>query len=370
MTKVGETINSRWKLVDELSKDTGQGNTFLVVDGQNPDDNTKYVIKLLKVEDPKALARFEKEIRASFALKHRNIVKVKDSAYEDTPIPYLVTEYCSGKALTAEKIRNLPTIERLRIFEYICEAITHAHREGVIHRDIKPDNIFLENSDSLIPIVGDFGLCFFKDDKDAQRQTASRESMGNWQFGSPERSRREDHPSSSFDVYQLGKLLYWLLSNGVILDREDYDVPYFDLRKDGAEHALYLAYEVFAKSVTKDPGHRYQTAAQMLDDVKELVMFAESDGRYLDCAIPQSCLFCRVGNYDWEFLGTQDNDRYQFAEYGLSVHQIPVVPSPRILFGKCGRCGNVQQFRLDDRVKRSSEWTNVPRSPHAPKLKE
>lgn len=85
MTKVGDTINSRWKLVEELSSDSGQGNTFLAVDSRNNHDSAKYVVKLLKVENPKTLARFEKEIRASFALKHRNIVKVKDSAYEDTP---------------------------------------------------------------------------------------------------------------------------------------------------------------------------------------------------------------------------------------------------------------------------------------------
>jgi serine/threonine protein kinase len=347
MTKVGDTI-SRWKLVEELSSDSGQGNTFLVVDSLKADDSAKYVIKLLKVQNPKALARFEKEIRASFALKHRNIVKVKDSAYEHTPIPFLVTEYCSGRALTAEKIRNLPTIERLRMFQYICEAITHAHQEGVIHRDIKPGNIFLENSDSLVPIVGDFGLCFFKDDENAERQTATAESMGNWQFGPPERSRRDERPSGSFDVYQLGKLLYWLLSDGVILDREDYDTPYFDLRKVGAEHEVYLAYELFAKSVAKNPGHRYQTAAQFLDDVKELVVFAEKEGRYLDCALPHACVFCSVGSYEWKYLGTHKDDRLQFASYGLKFDgDFRIVVYPLVLIGRCDRCGNIQQFRLD-----------------------
>ncbi|MDX6498457.1 MAG: eukaryotic-like serine/threonine-protein kinase [Blastocatellia bacterium] len=365
MHQIGDTINSRWKLVDELCPDSGQANTFLAVDSLDADDSAKYVIKLLKVQDPKALARFDKEIKASFALKHRNIVKVKDSAYENTATPYLVTEYCSGGALSAEKISTLPTVDRLRVFEQICEAIAYAHRDRVLHRDIKPGNVFLETSDSLTPIVGDFGLCFFMDDKNTERPTATKESMGNWEFGPPERTRREDHPSASFDVYQLGKLLYWLLSDGVILDREDFDTPYFDLRKTSCDHAVHLAYDIISKSVIKDPERRYQTGTQMLEDVKELVMFAENEGRYLDCDIPQSCVFCRLGNYDWEFLGKHNNDRYQFADYGLSVRQIPEAPfDPWILFGKCGRCGNVQQFRLDDRVKRSSEWKNVPASPH------
>jgi hypothetical protein len=122
---------------------------------------------------------------------------------------------------------------------------------------------------------------------------------------------------------------------------------------------------VMTKSVTEDPTRRYATAAKMYEDVKELVVFVENDGRYLDCALHQSCVFCRVGNYNWQFLGAHDNDRFQFAEYGLSFHEPQVVVYPRVLFGNCGRCGNVQQFRLDDRVKRSSEWKNVPPSPHA-----
>ena len=365
MTKVGDIINSRWSVVKELSTASGQGNTFLVVDDQGSTDETQYVIKLLRVKDPKALARFGKEIKASFALKHPNIISVKDSAYENTQTPYLVTEYCSGRNLTAEKIRDLPTIERLRIFEYVCEAIAHAHQQGVIHRDIKPDNIFLKSTDSFIPIVGDFGLCFFKDDNITERPTApTSESMGNWQFGPPERSRREEHPSGSFDVYQLGKLLYWLLSGGVILDREYYDKPYFDLRKDGADHVVHMAYETFAKSVTEDPARRYPTATEMLDEVKELVVFAEDDGRYLDCVLPQACGFCRIGAYAWKYLGTHANDRYQLEWYGLRFDRSNItVVYPLLLIGTCGRCGNIQQFRLDKENKLSAEWKNLPRSP-------
>lgn len=366
MSKVGDTINSRWKLVQELSSDSGQGKTFLVVDAINPDDSTKYVIKLLKVEDQKTLARFEKEIRSSLSLKHRNIIKVKDSAYKDTPTPYLVTEYCSGHALTAEKISNLQAIERLRMFEYICEAIAHAHREGVIHRDIKPANIFLENSDSLIPIVGDFGLCFFKDDQNTERQTAIRESIGNWEFGPPEgHMGRQKSPDESFDVYTLGRLLYWFLSSGITLYREYFERPEFDLRKDSSDHLIHLAYEVIANSVTEDSARRYSSAANMLQDVKELVVLAESDARYLDCALLQTCVFCRAGAYSWKYLGTASDDRYQLEWYGLRFDRNnTVVVYPLVLIGTCGRCGNIQQFRLDKENNLTSKWKNLPPSPY------
>ncbi|MGH9931388.1 MAG: serine/threonine-protein kinase [Pyrinomonadaceae bacterium] len=369
MTKVGDFIGPRWRLTKKLRSDSGQGNTFLAVDDLKPDDSTEYVVKLLKVQDSKALARFEKEIKACLALQHPNIVKVIDSRYEDTSTPYLVTEYCAGGELTAEKIKDLSIIERLRMFESICEAMAHAHGDGVIHRDIKPGNIFLKSPGLLIPIVGDFGLCFFKDDQNSARQTAMSESMGNWQFGPPERSRREEHPSGSFDVYQLGKLLYWALSDGVILDREYYDEPYFDLRKNGCDDALYLAYEVIAKSVVEDSGRRYQTAVKMLDDVKELAMFAESNGRYLDCELPQSCVFCRVGAYRWQVVPTIRDGRFDYRasrfdglSFNLDSHDTNVSTYPIILFGRCRRCGNVQQFRLDNEMNLSSDWKHLPSS--------
>src|SRR5437867_1609412 len=140
MNAVGDIINSRWRLVEELTSNSGQGNTFLVVDALSGGD-TRHVIKLLKVLDPKTLARFASEIRACLALQHPKIVKVIDSKYENTSTPYLVTAHCSGGELNADKIQNLSILERLRMFEQICEAIAFAHSKDVIHRDIKPQNV-------------------------------------------------------------------------------------------------------------------------------------------------------------------------------------------------------------------------------------
>lgn len=368
MYEVGDIIDSQWKIVRGLSSDSGQGNTFIVVNVvAGPwTGNIEYVIKLLKVEAPRTLARFEKEIRACLALQHPNIVKVIASKYENTATPYLVTEHCSGGELNPDKIKDLSLLQRLRMFESICEAIAFAHSNGVIHRDIKAQKIFLETDGSTKPIIGDFGLCFFKDDNDDLRLTPTSEAVGAWQTRPPEADiGRVESWSERGDVYMLGKLMYWFLSGGKYPHRENFDRESYDLRKRDSPHPVYLAYEILAKSIRELPEDRYVSAGPMLADVKELVVFAENDGRYLDCALPQSCMFCRIGNYDWQFLGTEDNDKYQFAEHGLNFQQPLVVVYPRVLFGRCGRCGNVQQFRLDDRVKPSSEWKNVPRSPQA-----
>lgn len=368
MTKVGETINSRWRLVEELSSDSGQGNTFLVVDGLKPDDSTQYVIKLLKVEDPKALARFEKEILACLALQHPNIVKVIDSAYRDTTTPYLVMEYCSGGELSADKIRDLSLLEKLRMFELICEAIAYAHSCKVLHRDVKPRNIFFKDSNSRIPIVGDFGLCFFKDDNQSSRDTATREAGGAWEFRPPEADiGRVEDCTEQWDVYMLGRVLYWFVSSGSLLVREYHKERLFDLRIKMEGPMIHFVYELFDKSIVERPSGRYASGNEMLDHVRQLILFAEQKAPYLDIELPQHCVFCRVGKYDWRIIPRIYNSKFNYKSshfYGLRFelddHDTNVSTYPRVLFAVCDRCGNLQQFRLDEELKLISSWQNLP----------
>jgi serine/threonine protein kinase len=373
MVQIGDLVNDRWKIVEKLPNVSGQGETYLAEDQLfSRPVGKRYVIKLLKIQDEKAVARFAKEIKSCISLQHPNIVKVVDSEYEGTLNPYLVTDYCSGGELTAEAVKILPVIERLKAFETICGAIAYAHQAGVIHRDIKPGNIFLESLDSFIPIVGDFGLCYLKSDDPKERPTEN-ESIGNWEFGPPQgHMGRQESPNESFDVYNLGKLLYWFLSGGVRLYREYFENAQYDLRNDH-DHVIRRSYDVLRKSITEEESSRYTTAVEMLADVRELVMFAESEGKYLDCKLVQKCVFCRIGNYQWRFIPAVYYDNSLLREafnykksrfYGLTFeldeHDTNVDTHPRILFASCDRCGNLQQFRLDKEFKLSSSWENLP----------
>ncbi len=185
---------------------------------------------------------------------------------------------------------------------------------------------------------------------------------------------RQDSPNETFDVYNLGKLLYWFLSSGVRLYREYYDRPQYDLRKEGAEHLVYFAYEVMEKSINEDPSRLYLTAAEMRKDIQKLIVFVETEGRYLDCALVQACAFCRIGSYQWQFVpaihfdnnDSRDKFNYRTAHfYGLTFdldgRGTNVSTHPVLLIGKCGHCGNVQQFRLDKEFKDGAEWKNLPK---------
>ncbi len=375
---IGQIINSRWKITKPLTSDTGQAHTYKVQDLQNEDNKKEYVIKLLKGINEKTLARFEREIRASFELNHPNIIRAIDSHYEEMSESYLVMELCSGGELEKKKIEKLPLTKKLEMFKLICEAIAHAHEKKVIHRDIKPANIFLSNQNTKIPIVGDFGICFFEEDDDNdERLTAVREQVGAKSFRPPEAEFGIiEGVKPSFDIYSLGKLLYWFLSNGEYLSREYYSIPRYDLRNENSEHAIHEAYNIFEKSICENPTERYINASEMLKDVKKLMSSVEINARFLDCDIPQNCIFCRNGKYEFitspSIRGSQLNYTNSLAfgidfcqGDGKSWHNQPsnYAFAPKVMIAQCDICGNVQQFqfnKFNTNTDLAKNWRNVP----------
>ncbi|MFI5322988.1 MAG: protein kinase [Thermodesulfobacteriota bacterium] len=122
------------------------------------------------------------------------------------------------------------------MFQQICEGVAYAHTKGVIHRDLKPDNIFLRTRKGPV-VVGDFGICYLE--QDGKRITLTDEAVGPRNFIAPElEDGRLELISTKCDVYSLGKILYWLLSGGKIFSREKHREPQFDLKSQNNDTLL------------------------------------------------------------------------------------------------------------------------------------
>jgi serine/threonine protein kinase len=375
MPEIGDVIDSRWEIYEKLTDDSGQGITFIATDKNDLASKQKCVIKLLKNHDEKSVARFKQEIQAGRQLDHPNILKIVDASSKHSETPYLVTEFCAGRELTSDKISNLSLVQRLRMFRAICDAIGYAHSQKIAHRDIKPRNILFRSEKSLTPLVCDFGLSFLKTDETMARLTATREAWGNWEFRPPEADiGRVDSGGESADVYMLGKLLYWFLSNGQVLVREYFDRTEFDLRKKSDAHIVHFAYDVMKRSIAENPANRYPSAVEMLADVKELVRFEKADARYLDCRLKQSCAFCHIGTYQWRLAPAtfyDNNDarekfnyrgaRFYGLAFDLDQRTTNVSTHPIVLIGRCSDCGNIQHFRLDSEFNYARKWANLPK---------
>lgn len=209
---MGNIYGNRWEVIGPLGEG-GQGRTFLVKDLNIIDNinNELFVLKVIK--SPKGIERFQREIQAISKLEHKNIVRMIDYKIE-TNSPYLVTEYCEGGTLAdVEPFWKNDPIKAIDLFLELCEGVVFAHNNSVIHRDIKPKNIFLRKPNNT-PVLGDFGICFIEDD--GTRITLTDEAVGAFKFMAPEMENGRNQVTNKVDVYSLGKLLYWLLSGGNI----------------------------------------------------------------------------------------------------------------------------------------------------------
>src|SRR5262249_53221457 len=153
--------------------------------------------------------RFQREARSVAQLRHAGIVPIHEVGQEDG-LPFLVSEFVSGPTLAEVlRLRRLPPREAARILTGVADALQYAHERGVIHRDVKPSNIVLD--DDGTPHLMDFGLA--KREEGEVTITEEGEPLGTPAYMSPEQARGEAHRvDGRGDVYSLGVVLYQMLT--------------------------------------------------------------------------------------------------------------------------------------------------------------
>jgi serine/threonine-protein kinase len=258
----------------EVGAPLGQGGMAEVFRGRDTRLGRDVAIKILRPElagDPTFLARFRREAQAAASLNHPNIVSVYDTG-DDNGVPFIVMEYVEGRTLREvlrTQGRMLPT-RALEIVADVCAALEHAHEQGIVHRDIKPANVML-NAQGTVKVM-DFGI--------ARAITASTSQMtqtaaviGTAQYLSPEQARGE-HVDARSDVYSTGCLLYELLTHQPPFTGDSpVAVAYQHVREDPTLPSTLnpdvepAVESVVMKAMAKNPGNRYQTAAEMRDDL-------------------------------------------------------------------------------------------------------
>ena len=192
----------------------GSGAMGRVYLARDPQLNRRVAVKVMnpaKARDPAARRRFIRESQAAAAVEHPHIMTIHQVG-EDRGLPYIVMQHLKGRTL-AEVQRTgerLPLREVLRIGREIAEGLAAAHQRGLVHRDIKPDNVFLEGAPRSVRII-DFGLA--RDvGGDAARVTVDGAVVGTPAYMPPERIGTQDLDAKS-DLFGLGVILYELLAD-------------------------------------------------------------------------------------------------------------------------------------------------------------
>ena len=280
-TWIGRSLNGRYK-IDAL---LGQGGMSAVYKATDPNLKRVVAIKLIHPHlstDSDFVYRFKKEAAAVAALRHQNIVQVFDFN-TDNDVNYMVLEFVPGETLQ-DRLKHLkssntkmPVDQAIRIILNVCDALSYAHKLGIIHRDIKPANIMLDLHGQAI--LMDFGIVKILDDTS---HTATGAVVGTARYMSPEVIRSEV-PDERSDLYSLGVTFYEMLSGDPPFDAPSamsllmrhLNDPVPDLKTKRQDLPPELI-RIVNKTLEKDRENRYRSAAEMAGDLRRLLSALET----------------------------------------------------------------------------------------------
>jgi hypothetical protein len=242
----------------------GQGGMGAVYKARQVKLDRLVALKVLPPEvgkDPAFAERFTREARALARLGHPHVVGVHDFG-ESGGLFYLLMEYVDGGNLREAMAGGQPgPAEALAVVGQVCDALEYAHAEGVVHRDVKPENILLDRRGRVK--VADFGLAKLAGGPRAEwTLTGSRQVVGTLDYMAPEQRTRPQEVDHRADVYSVGVVLYELLTGELPLGRfapPSQQAP-VDPRLD----------DVVFRALERDPGRRYQRVSEIRRDVESV----------------------------------------------------------------------------------------------------
>ena len=381
----------KWSILEELESG-GQGKVFRVIDTerfnkeellrkiskyihilsnaqQAQDENYlkllyQSILTMIKSEDPihhgalkvlhkpeesrdwsLAKDRIQREIEAMRKLSHENFIKILDT---DPEGKWFISQfYQRGTLFKNKEIYTGDLIKSLHAFRPLVEAVAQMHKLGMIHRDIKPQNVFLDQDGKLI--LGDFGLIFFADQKHSRishtfSNVGSRDWMPAWSMGI---SIKDIKPN--FDVFCLGKLLWFMLSKTPILQLWYFNKTNFNLEKmfpDKPE--MKWANTLFEKCIVEEEKDCLSDASELLKEVNEILTAVNYHADVIGDEDVRRCKVCGIGNYKL----IVNNNINGIQNFGLK----PAGTRSFKIFA-CTYCGNVQFFTSEE-GKKPQAWSS------------
>lgn len=284
-TKVGSVLNGTWRILQLI----GEGGLATVYEAEGLHAEGKRAIKLLHAHllaERALVERFYQEAKACFALRHPNIGSVEAYDYTEAGEPYIVMELLNGLSLA----QHLTTYAPMRLGEAssvmlgILQALEFAHGHGVVHRDLKPGNLFLvPKADNKYRVkVLDFGVAkFIENAGSTASRTRTGEVLGTPGFMSPEQLKNAKEVDGRADLWSAAVVFYLMLTHNHPFGNGNHLARMLSVLRDPplplSEFAPHLQSleAFFNKALQKDPDARFASAAEMAEAIGQ---FSEVPG--------------------------------------------------------------------------------------------
>lgn len=305
----------------------GQGGMGAVYKAEDPLDGKTVALKVLKpaiAADPKDRRRFLKEARVLGEVRSPHVTQLIE-ANEDNGVAYIALEFVSGPSVGSYLTETgaFEEVPALTIVADVAKALSEAHRLGIVHRDIKPDNILLSRDDAPTSDTDepgesgyrgrltDFGLARHQDQSESMSVTQTGTVLGTPLYMAPEQWKGSTVDPRA-DVYSLGVTLYYMLAgqppfmsdqmSALMSKHLSEPVPPLQRQNDNISDAIVTIVE---KAVAKDAADRYQDAAELLEDI-ERVLKGEPTSIVLHPQLPAAvdAEAFMTWEFQWELSGT------------------------------------------------------------------
>jgi serine/threonine-protein kinase len=275
-SREGEVLAGKYRLESRL----GSGGMGEVYRAENIQIGRTVAIKLLHPEaaaQPTIVQRFLREARAANKVKHPNVVDVLDVGEDSKGVPFIVQEFLQGQDL-AQHFEDfggrISPQSALAILLPAVEAVAAAHKSGVVHRDLKLENIFLARvGDKMVPKVLDFGISRISDDPFEARLTGTQVAMGTPLYMSPEQIRGLRFVDARSDVWSIGVMLFEMMAGEPPFNGETAGQLFLSISTDRPKSLHDKSVDsalasIIWRCLQKDVNARYQDAGEVAKDLK------------------------------------------------------------------------------------------------------
>jgi len=286
---IGSTFAGRYQIIEELGRG-GMGRVYKVLDKKIKE---KVALKLIRSEiasDEKTIERFSNELKFARKISHRNVCRMYDLS-EEEGTHFITMEYMSGEDLksTTRRVGQLSIGKAIAIAKQMCEGLAEAHRLGVVHRDLKPQNIMIDREGNAR--IMDFGIAR---SVEAKGITEAGVIIGTPEYMSPEQVEGKEVDGRS-DIYSLGVILYEMVTGRVpfagdtplsIAVKHKTEAPP-NPKEVNAQIPEDLS-RLILRCMQKDKGKRYQKAEEILSELSKIEKGVPTTDRVMPSVKPEA----------------------------------------------------------------------------------